>query len=364
MKMKKRAVFLAVVLLAIAFAAGFVSSAEAAQKKKSAVMSADDFVGLCATATPGEVQAAIDAGADVNARDMEGWTALMCAAQSNDNPEVISVLAEAGAEIDAPDNDGRTPLMCAAQGNANPEIVPALLKAGADLNAKDKEGKTALILVGENENSEIAALLEKAATVGTSSTDADASDEDGEDAPDTDAEDTADAPDASDEDVTDSPEAGAANADEETPFKQYVDKTFGASMEYPDIYDSVKGPALNEGGFNVFKASSADNEDLGLEIECGKRPKGVTGDILLKFATNTKPDKNGKISGEKAIEGTAKSGPDFYTYDYISGMEQITHFYCVMNKTGVIAYSIRYPEAEAEKYQAITARMDESLTLK
>jgi hypothetical protein len=508
-------------------------------------MSADDFVVLGATGTPEQIQAAIDAGADVNARDMEGWTALMCAAQSNEDPEVISVLAEAGAEIDAPDNDGRTPLMYAAQGNANPEMVSALLKAGADINAKDNDGRTALDLAGENVNPEIAAVLKKAANTETPATDEEApgagTDEDAEDAEETagadedapaagakdelDAEaDAADRPNAPDawvsglwlkptglpedtgcEDFSDgdaenpwivyyygkglvdgpavtvaagrSPQSAAqlkkflaldktvlrgivgsaafwkgpdakklgfvdapkftekfgypcqlltlvdseagescmqlfiqtdeyrltaqvrwetagkvlrkagaqailegvelveqegtteqaetpSKAKPETQFKQYVDKTFGFSMEYPDIYDSIEGPALNKSGFSIFNASSSDNADCAIEIECGKRPKGATGDILLKFATNTTPDKNGNVSGEQAIEGTAKSGPDFYTYDYISGMEQITHFYCLMSKTGVVAYSIRYPEADAEEYEAIIARMDKSIRLK
>lgn len=49
-------------------------------------------------------------------------------------------LKAAGADIDAKNKDGNTALMWAAGYNDNPEIVLILLNAGAD--AKDNEGKT------------------------------------------------------------------------------------------------------------------------------------------------------------------------------------------------------------------------------
>ncbi|MBQ3456291.1 MAG: ankyrin repeat domain-containing protein, partial [Synergistaceae bacterium] len=51
----------------------------------------------------------------------------------------------AGANINAQDNDGKTALMLIAE-NGHKEIVNVLIKAGADVNAKNKEGMTALIL--------------------------------------------------------------------------------------------------------------------------------------------------------------------------------------------------------------------------
>lgn len=101
------------------------------------------FFELVKTGTPQDVQAAIDAGADANAQDKYDGTALMWAAENNQNPEVIITLLTAGADLEAEDEDGMTPLMLAAWYNQNPEVIIVLLKAGADAKAKDYAGKTA-----------------------------------------------------------------------------------------------------------------------------------------------------------------------------------------------------------------------------
>ncbi len=56
---------------------------------------------------------------------------------------MIATLLKAGADIEARDNDGRTALMWAAGHNPNSEVIMALLKAGANANAKDSKEKTA-----------------------------------------------------------------------------------------------------------------------------------------------------------------------------------------------------------------------------
>jgi len=48
--------------------------------------------------THAKITALIAAGADVNARDKNGWTALMVAAGRNENPAVVIALLDAGAE--------------------------------------------------------------------------------------------------------------------------------------------------------------------------------------------------------------------------------------------------------------------------
>ena len=101
--------------------------------------------------TPEGVRAALDAGADLEARDELGLTPLMFAAATNSNPEVVQVLLEAGADVEARDEDGWTPLMLAAVNNENPEMVQVLLEAGADATAKNGEGKTAWDLIQDNE---------------------------------------------------------------------------------------------------------------------------------------------------------------------------------------------------------------------
>ena len=57
----------------------------------------------------------LKAGADINAKDNNGFTALMGACKGG-YVTVLSPLIEAGADVDARDNDGNTALMY-ARGN-------------------------------------------------------------------------------------------------------------------------------------------------------------------------------------------------------------------------------------------------------
>ncbi len=89
------------------------------------------------------IKALIAAGADVNAKDKQGVTALMSAAFIGD-PDIVKALIAARADINAQDIQGETPLMKAATLYGNVDCVKAIIAAGADLNAKDNTGKTAL----------------------------------------------------------------------------------------------------------------------------------------------------------------------------------------------------------------------------
>ena len=56
----------------------------------------DAFLELCKTGTLWEVENAINAGANVNAKNQNGLTPLM-AATANSNPEVVTTLIRNGA---------------------------------------------------------------------------------------------------------------------------------------------------------------------------------------------------------------------------------------------------------------------------
>ena len=84
------------------------------------------------------IAALISRGADVQARDDGGFTALHYAV-IQDNPAVMSVLIEAGADLEAATwETGLRPLhLAAASGRAAP-LIAALLDAGADTSARTK----------------------------------------------------------------------------------------------------------------------------------------------------------------------------------------------------------------------------------
>ena len=97
-------------------------------------------------------------GADARVRTKTGETALMEAAIRGDVAGA-KLLLEKGAEVNAVDHRGYTALLLAAQYDGDaPELVRLLLAHGADLNA-EAEGETALSLASKRGETEVTKLL-------------------------------------------------------------------------------------------------------------------------------------------------------------------------------------------------------------
>jgi ankyrin repeat protein len=148
-------VFASVLVLCMVFIGAKVVAAG------NAAISDKDFLKLCESGRPEEIASAIAGGANVNARDDDGATALMAATFWNNNPQVSLLLIKEGADVNA-QSMGRTVLMLAAYGERS-ATAAALLSAGAKVNVRDEEyGMTALMWAATDiisENPDIIAIL-------------------------------------------------------------------------------------------------------------------------------------------------------------------------------------------------------------
>ncbi len=87
------------------------------------------------------VTSALKAGADIEARDEIGRTALIWSA-FQDHAPMLAYLIDQGADVNALDQRGRTPLIWAAIAGRDAS-VDTLLENGADPAIVDADGKTA-----------------------------------------------------------------------------------------------------------------------------------------------------------------------------------------------------------------------------
>ena len=106
------------------------------------------------------VHALVEQGADVNASEPDGTTALHWAARQNDLA-IVQLLLDRGARVDAANRYGIRPLFLAAT-NGDPRVVSRLLAAGADPNATLPEGQTVLMTAARTGNAESLRLLLRA----------------------------------------------------------------------------------------------------------------------------------------------------------------------------------------------------------
>lgn len=103
----------------------------------------------------------INAGADINAADNAGRTALDYAIAAQD-PERVKLLLEGGAAVNHADSTGVTPLQIAVSSCAGENglaIVRRLLNAGANLNSMDHNKHTPLHLAIVAQNPELTKIL-------------------------------------------------------------------------------------------------------------------------------------------------------------------------------------------------------------
>ncbi|KAH8271586.1 hypothetical protein KR018_010142 [Drosophila ironensis] len=106
------------------------------------------------------VQLLLDHGAEIEHRDMGGWTSLMWAAYRG-HTELVRLLLDKGADGNAHGNYHLGALLWAA-GRGFKDIVELLVQRGAKVNVGDKYGTTALVWACRRGNVEIVDTLLKA----------------------------------------------------------------------------------------------------------------------------------------------------------------------------------------------------------
>ncbi len=116
-----------------------------------------------------EIKRLLRRGADVNAQQADGATALQWAAYRGD-AKLTKLLLKAGAKPGLANHDGATPLwLAAARGDA--AVIQALLNGGADANEQLPLGRRPLMLAARSGSVDaVHALLEHRADVNASET--------------------------------------------------------------------------------------------------------------------------------------------------------------------------------------------------
>lgn len=94
----------------------------------------EEFLMLCSSGSVEEVKQALSSWGFANAKDKNSNTALMYAAEMNKDKAVLRILIDAGANVHAKNSEGYTVLHFAAVNPNTTEIINFLLEIGIDVN--------------------------------------------------------------------------------------------------------------------------------------------------------------------------------------------------------------------------------------
>ena len=107
---------------------------------------------------PSDALAQIEQGADIDAQDRDGYTALIWAVRHN-NPSFVSALLALAPDLSLSNAQGNTPLLIALQ-KGNVALIRQLAAYGANVNALDRHSRTPLDYAVHNSSAEMIRALQ------------------------------------------------------------------------------------------------------------------------------------------------------------------------------------------------------------
>ena len=127
----------------------------------SSVSGLTDLHNIAARGTAVDVQACVDAGADVNEPNRVGYTPLSIAASRGD-VGVARALLDAGAEVDSADRTGTTALAAAVlNSKGRGDMITLLLERGADPAKPNNRGQSPLELARRMTSTDVARFFDR-----------------------------------------------------------------------------------------------------------------------------------------------------------------------------------------------------------
>jgi ankyrin repeat protein len=121
-------------------------------------LAASDVADAAEKGNKAAIRSLLQSKADVNAKQIDGTTALHWAVRMDDL-ETADLLLRAGAKVTAANSEGATPMLLASI-NGNAAMIEKLIAAGADPNAPlAKDGDTALMLTARTGKADAVKVL-------------------------------------------------------------------------------------------------------------------------------------------------------------------------------------------------------------